>query len=604
MLLSKVDEIELWKDPGYMLGGVEIPGVGYADGADLGTPDEDMVLDRPLLPDRFTNHYEIKVDGMIGDDVTYYRYMRLHVPQENADDFLLYCWITDVIRNAATAPACIIRYEIDYWRTYLANLTFGRGTVTRCSDPTYRRPRSLQPRYRKISEIIPLNKTGTAVSTGNDEASPWVVALYVNKDADDRITKITKAFFPFDNTRFGGFGTFYENTGDLINPVYTARITMSITTVYNGQIDEAMGLDPESVIAVYISPICPSSGYVYWDANLSGGSGGWNAGLAGVKTNGGVSWIEESETFSAPEEFLFTPDGITANDVISYAITGMQGEVVGMLPYGVTITGARVSVDCGASGGYLHVAFESSIVPDGTDELGGYAMNAGPKFAGSAGLAFTVPLISVPVTSNALSSYVYSGQRDYDIENARISKDQALVNGLTGVVTGGASGGIAGAMIKSSAATAGIGALAGAAVSAGMAGVQYAVQGWIDDRLQDAKDTLYSNQTANVLIPGGSRYYVIHSQLTGQKNLHGACIVALEMDEISAGEYADDVILNGYETQIPSLDVTPFVTAGGPLRIENMYIGGEDVPYRAIAAIKDMFLRGVYIINPPEEEEP
>lgn len=602
MLLSKVDEIELWKNPGYMLGGVEIPGLGYSDGADLGTPDEDMVLDRPLLPDRFTNHYEIKVDGMIGDDVTCYRYMRLHVPQEGDDvpDFLLYCWITDVIRNAATAPACIIRYEIDYWRTYLANLTFGRGTVTRCDNATYRRPRSLQPRYRRISEIIPLNKTGSAVSQGNDEASPWVIVIYVNKNNNNKITKITKAFFPFDNTRFGGPGTFYENTGSLINPVYTARVTMPISTVYDGRIDEAMGLDPESVVAVYISPINPSSGYVFWDS----ANNRWNAGLAYVKTNAGVSWIEESETFSAPVEFTFTGDGITADDVTSYAITGMQGEIVGMLPYGVTVTGARVSVDCGASGGYLHVAFESSIVPDGTDELPAYLLNAGPKFAGAAGLAFTVPLISVPVTSNALSSYVYSGQRDYDIENARISKDQALINGLTGVVTGGASGGIAGAMIKSAPAAAGIGAIAGAAISAGMAGVQYGVQGWIDDRLQDAKDTLYSNQTANVLIPGGSRYYVIHSQLTGQKNLHGACIVALEMDSVSAGEYADDIALNGYETQIPVSDVTSFVTAGGPLRIENMYIGGDDVPYRAIAAIKDMFIRGVYIINPPEEEEP
>ena len=35
-----------------------------------------------------------------------------------------------------------------------------------------------------------------------------------------------------------------------------------------------------------------------------------------------------------------------------------------------------------------------------------------------------------------------------------------------------------------------------------------------------------------------------------------------------------------------------------------MKIGGEDVPYLAITSIKDMFSRGVFIINPPEEEEP
>ena len=76
------------------------------------------------------------------------------------------------------------------------------------------------------------------------------------------------------------------------------------------------------------------------------------------------------------------------------------------------------------------------------------------------------------------------------------------------------------------------------------------------------------------------------------------------MDTVSAAEYEKDIELNGYDTQIATDDVTPFIRYGGPLRIEDMKIGGVDVPYLAIASIKDMFMRGVFIINPPEEEEP
>lgn len=605
MLLSKVDEIELWKDPGYMLGGVEIPGLGYSDGSDLGTPDEDMVLDRPLLPDRFTNHYEIKVDGMIGDDVTCYRYMRLHVPQENADDFLLYCWITDVIRNAATAPACIIRYEIDYWRTYLANLTFGRGTVTRCSDPTYRRPRPLQPRYRTVTNIKPLNGESASVPDGAGKDTLWVYVLYNHtqpRDPDNpsagSVTSIRNLYFP---TAFNivSNGTFYVGN--------TAKMTMPLNAVYYGRLDEVFGIDPDSIIGAWLSPICPGRGVTWDDENSR-----WTLGLGGTVIDGATfSGISDNNlyVYANETEIAFSP-AIGTDDTKTYVITDMQGNIAGSLPYGVEFSKIRILTDINSSGGYLIVyGVSDDLYADYTPTDIGFnrAKGASLKLAAAAGCAWTIPLMQLPIGSNAWSSYVYSGQRDYDIESARLSREQQAINGITGALGGAVSGALTGALVGSAGGP--IGAVGGAAIGAGTqlagVGINYAVSGYFNDRLQDSKDALYANQSSQLLLPGGSALYVACCEISATvKTGFGSLLLELSADSVSAQEIADDISLNGYETQIPVPDVTSFVNAGGPLRIENMTIGGEDVPYRAIAAIKDMFLRGVYIINPPEEEGP
>ena len=598
MLLSKINEIELWKDPGYMLGGVEIPGVGYADGADLGTPDEDMVLDRPLLPDRFTNHYEIKVDGMVGDDVTCYRYMRLHVPQEGDDvpDFLLYCWITDVIRNADTAPACIIRYEIDYWRTYLANLTFGRGTVTRCSDPTYRRPRSLQPRKRYIDSVIPLNEL--IVPEGNRlKSCVWGMVIFTantyNEGGDLTASHLRMLVFPIDPT--GDQMYFFTESGGNVR----RHLTPTYSQVFNGYIDEIFGLDPDSIVAFYISPINPSDSFNWQDGDIEAAGttyhGYWK--LSASPKAGASPYTDygcfEQNADARREYVIVLEDPVETDDITTYSVTDIQGNVIYNAPYGIAFDTVRLNLDVSSQGGYL------AIFLDDSDDPRSY------KECAALGMACALPLVQVPVTSNAWASYNYSGQREYDKEQAQIARDQQAVNGLTGALGGAVSGALTGALVG--AAGGPVGAIAGAAIGAGTqlagVGITYATARYFNDRLQDSKDALYSRQANTVILTGSSSMY-IRDNLADPTARFGYLLLGLRADSVSEQEIEDDISLNGYETQIPVPDVTSFVNAGGPLRIENMTIGGEDVPYRAIAAIKDMFLRGVYIINPPEEEEP
>lgn len=594
MLLSKVDEIELWKDPGYMLGGVEIPGLGYADGSDLGTADEDIELDRPLLPDRFTNHYEIKVDGMIGDDVTCYRYMRLHVPQEDESELLLYCWVTDVIRNAATAPACIIRYEIDYWRTYLANLTFGRGTVTRCDDSTYKRPRSLQPRKRYIDSVIPLNEP-IAAGVNRLKSCMWGMVIFTANTYDGQgeltTSHLRMLVFPTDPT--GNQMYFFTVSGG----TNYKHNTPAYTEMFNGYIEEIFGLDPDSIVAFYISPICPSNSFAWQDGDIEVAGvtyhGYWKLSAsprAGVSPYTNYGCFEQNA--DARKEYVISlDDPVETDDITTYSVTDIQGNVIYNAPYGIPFDTVRLNLDVSSQGGYL------SIFLDDSDDPRSY------KECAALGMACALPLLQVPVTSNAWASYNYSGQREYDKTQAQIARDQQAVNGLTGALGGAVSGALTGALVG--AAGGPVGAVAGAAIGAGTqlagVGIGYATAGYFNDRLQDSKDALYSRQANTVLLTGSSSMYIRDDAVTPDGRF-GYLLLGLRADSVSEQEILDDIALNGYETQIPIADVTSFVTAGGPLRIENMYIGGDDVPYRAIAAIKDMFLRGVFIINPPGEE--
>lgn len=603
MLLSKVDGIDLWKDPPYMLGGVEIPGIDYGAGedagTDLGAPDESLTLDKPLLPDRYTNRYEIKIDGMIGDDVTCYRYMRMNIPLEGEDSFSVYCWITDVIRNAATAPACIIRYEIDYWRTYLPKLSFGRGEVTRCGIEEFRRPYNVQPRHRKIASLDRL------VSNYADSDCLWIIIKATASDDDDILgqdTQLIKTYFM--PALIGGFNEVIEDNG-------TSILAPGLHDAYQGWIDEMLGLDPAAIQGAWVSPLPPTHNVRRVDTHWERDSAGIDIidneyEVAGVTIHMGCFVTTGAATkYELYERSL----DITPDDVTTYAVTDADGTVYGFLPYGINITSCRYVLDIGPGGGYLRLYFMSPDVnPSETSIIDGSPYTV---TATSVGCAFSIPLPQIPIFSNAMSSYAYSGQRDFDKENAQVARDQSLVNGLSGIVGNTAQATIGGALAGGP-----IGAAAGAIVgSVGTlvtSGVNYGFSGYFNDRLQDAKDKMYAKQASQLLVSGGSDYWTLfayYEERTGDNTTEehvylSPILLGLEMDAVSAAEYEKDIELNGYETQIAAEDVTPFVQYGGPLRIENMKIGGEDVPYLAIASIKDMFSRGVFIINPPEEEEP
>ena len=70
----------------------------------------------------------------------------------------------------------------------------------------------------------------------------------------------------------------------------------------------------------------------------------------------------------------------------------------------------------------------------------------------------------------------------------------------------------------------------------------------------------------------------------------------MHSDSVSAAEYANDVTLNGYETNIAASSVASYITTGGPLQIINLNVKGNTPP-QAKQYIKDKLSAGVYIVE-------
>jgi hypothetical protein len=168
-----------------------------------------------------------------------------------------------------------------------------------------------------------------------------------------------------------------------------------------------------------------------------------------------------------------------------------------------------------------------------------------------------------------------------------IQRNQQTVSGFTGItgsivggsIAGASSGGPMGAIA---------GAVAGASSSIIGTTVGYFAQGIFNDELQKETDKLVSNQTSNLLIGGGgfgwkelSKYWVPY---------------LLKADATSLAEYTAKIANDGYTVEIPVGTPTAFLTAGGPLQIQNLVLTGS-IPPEAKTYIKTILSNGVRIVE-------
>ena len=186
-----------------------------------------------------------------------------------------------------------------------------------------------------------------------------------------------------------------------------------------------------------------------------------------------------------------------------------------------------------------------------------------------------------------------SGQRDYDVTNARIANDQKAVGGIESTLQSGISGGVVGA---SAGPIGAIGGMIGGLLAGGITtGINYALGENFNDQLQDARDRLYSNQTNSLQLTGDS-FQWIWKVFGSISRYEGPYLVIMHSDSVSAAEYSNDITLNGYETDIAASSVTSYITTGGPLQIINLNLTGNTPP-QAKQYIKDKLSAGVYIIE-------
>ena len=563
-----ITKFKMWKDPGYTHRCVEAPPAGswklpaadytLAAGQTL-RPHKNSTLTELNLPLSFTQTF-----GM--------SYLYLEAT-DGSGSVKLFGWIDSITQRSTSAEGVTIRWSPDYWRTYSGVVTFGAGQITKCSDSSYKRPYRTQPRYWKTSksDMTPLSDSVNATES--------VIVYVIASFTVNGVSQIRYFEFP---SRNAGTTTF-TITGD--SDTYGS---LPLTLCYKGLIDE--------LLTSYCSSLSPSPSFQIIGCYASRlRSGMWTPGTSWTRSIGtgikgaisgyGTYAMVEVTSFSASHSIAFSPS-IQADDMTQYVITDYWGNIVGYLPYGISVKGIYLSLDIGVNGAYEKLIFDSDAFDANKNEM------ITSKATKALGLEFCIPCVTIPITENQWSSYLLGGQRDYDITSARIANDQKAISGIESTFQAGIGGAIAG----SSAGVLGmIGGLLGGLIGEGIfTAVNYGLGENFNDQLQDAADRLYSNQQNGILLIGGSRDWYDRNNL--QNKPWGCYLIKMSADSVSASEYSADITNNGYDVDIPTSSTSSFVSAGGPLRITQLVITGN-APPQAKTDIKNMLERGIRIVE-------
>lgn len=571
-----ISKLKMWKDPGYTRHCVEVPPAGSLKlpAADFTSAADDSY--RPMKASTLTA-LELPLSYCQVFEMSY-----LYIEaSDSVGSVKLFGWIDSVDRIATSAEAVRINWTVDWWRSFSGDASFGSGIVRKCSDSSYKRPYKIQPRYWTISE----SEIYPTVKPSNYDQTRWKCTIVITAVVTTNQTSEIRQFFcPEDDA-------FY-----LSDDPNNVKVGMSMYYAYRGYIDEAlstMGYDAE-IISVYVVPFrsgTPNNQDQYeYNYNLYQFTPTAALTIDGMSKNITFLTPIKNGTMRMTSTYTISNDGVMSDDECTYCVVDFDGNKLSELPYGILFKNVYAETDIGTSGGYLILNFINAATSYASYTKRLMDLNA------IVGFRVTVPLPSIPITSNYWSSYIISGQRDYDVRSAEIGRHSKAVSGFLGADQQAISGAVGGALAGGGVAAAG-GAVVGYLTSIRSTAWGLFADYYFDDKLQEAKDKLYSNQTNTLQLTGDSiRWWdrVYENLDNAYKGCRGPYLVKVNKDSVSVTEMNNDISLNGYDTEIPVSDVTSFITAGGPLRIEQLVIGGQ-IPPQSKQTIKIMLENGIRI---------
>lgn len=471
----------------------------------------------------------------------------------------VYGWIDDAepIATKGPQPNTRIRWHVDWWLTWTdynwfqisgepaaqknwspRKVTIGAGRLLK-GPSQFARPSSSAPRKWLVEKAEGM--FGNDPLLGPDEL--WAVMCATNTSGtppDTIVTSIAYYFWPIGKQIDGAQHP---------SPNYAA--------IFTGRIEETMGIDPSRILGFWAAPFKPLM-------------------VGNIKNFNSVS-VYEVEDFTAvgnAKTWTLDQGAVQTDDKRKIIFTDPSGSEMYTAPWGIPFRSITGQIDVGTSVAVLHVYLGE------TDE--------GIERKGAEGRLFSFPLPSLPVTENAWSSYTYSGQRDYDMEQKAIQRDRSAVNGIAGIGTQAIGGALAGTAAAPGAGTA-AGAIAGLASGIIGTAVNYFTTGEFDNREQRNVDNLTSRQTAGMLINSGGR-----TSLRPIGAYWGWNMITMVRDPVSLAEIEVEQEELGYDTDTYVVDCTNFISGGGPLRIEGLRVKG-DIPKEGKEYIAGLFARGVNI---------
>lgn len=536
-----ITKLKMWKNPGYTRQCVEVPPRGSWK-----LPDPDYTSAEDLRPRRGSTLSAIELP-LSYLEVFEMCYLYIEATDSKNNTTRLFGWILSIEEIASANEAVRITWDPDYWRTYSQNAVIGAGTITRTADTSIKRPSSMMPRLWKVNKAQRL-----MVSNPNPSFPWWVIVVY--NHVNNNISEIRTLYW---NCSINGGAETYTDAGVTYNNI-------SLADVFRGKMDEMLGLDPLNITGIFVSDHTP---WVSGNRYKYGSSAG----------NYWCYWYNGSSMSTGWNQFS---DYYTSDDMHKTVILDPNGTIVATLPWGYKTNGISFIYDIGTIGAYLvgYLA-DSNVSGTSIEELA------------QSGRKVTLPLLNAPFNENGWSSYNFSGARDYDKETAEIQRNQQAVSGLTSSVSGATGGAIAGAIAGGAGGPVGAigGAILGTIGPLLGTGVNYLSTGYFNDKLQDAKDNLMSNQSANVISSAGGIAFA-------QRGLGQWMIVELIGDDVSVAEFNNLVSLNGYTTDHPVTSASTFIDAGGPIQIQNLVVTGS-IPPEAKTYIKNILSNGVRIVE-------
>ena len=471
----------------------------------------------------------------------------------------VYAWV-DYVRPLSMvddAEVCEVGFTVDPWRTWWDDVQVEEAHFTRV--PTNRFANVPEQTY--------------PVQYWNDVVAPkvipesyvaWFVMAYVGATTKEP----TVVYLPFRKS-----GTPYGATID-------GYAVLELRDVYR-YVQDAYGLQTEQIVfagwtdwpVIALRESATTGAYVITD-NHGLGSGTPKT----INNKDTLTWFGGDEGFPWMQSTATASPGIGQRCVLK----GYSDEVVDVLPW-TTFNSIKSTLACAFSTFYVRIAAVEHVIE------------------------WQVPIRTIPLGKNALSDYVYSGQKEYELQTMQLDRDTALVRGMVSSVTGGAQTGAYG-MIGANAQAAGATtpggvARAGAAASAapqmaalsagaGIVGAlaDYGVSGWHDDKSMALK-TSYMSKIGGVAMTGQGVYDLFKRR--------SIVLATQEPDPESKARWMASIQRYGLNDDGWR---TPSTTSGwtwtGPWQCDSARIvrkSASALPSWALASIAGTLARGCYI---------
>lgn len=557
--MATITKVEAWKNVGFSEEGSEAPHYGFSfPTADITINPADL---RPATDRLFS---EMRIGGEDWEKWRTVSYVRVtyswNNPASPPSTTVLYGFVdsVDMISDTSSLSVISVKWHVDEWTTYLGNSSFGFGHVIRRPTSADEPIQGYTPRYWRVSGT----EDAVPISTINGSEYWWVLVSYGAKAnlGDTMFSRVGYYAWPINKLNTALYGQASGGSALPFIPYYSTL---------RGDWDELCDLSPDQVLGAWLLP-CAPMGLSKWSGTGSSAdpleiASALTAGWAIIENDDG-SFVRFSSSLlpQLTQDKLF-PEYAAVSYVATpterspIRVLGFDAATLLELPINIGVTSYRYRVVASATDCYIEIRFNGSI-------------------SRAEGLCAVAPALLLDLTQNSWSEYVYSGQRQYDIDSRNIASMQAMAEkAISGATQGFIMGGFN---------PAGAGATAAAGAVGGL------VQGGLDlalfnPMLQETKDTLMANQSPGILRSGGG-WDAMHNGIT-------ISFCTMTMDTYSSDRITAERSNMGVRVDEYFASDTTIRSSTGFYRIVDLTVKGN-MPNSARHTIAQRFAKGVKLI--------